>query len=172
MWLSMALIPSSWPLLMLACGIGTFGAIVFGPLKWPPADPIGAGYIPIFAVVLAFLMMLIGCFAGLILRSIDFAFECGATAVSVIPGRDGSAELQALTAQKLFSPPLLGSLEAVLDYGLSLQRGRVFADLWDVAHLTACPRCSPARISRLRKTNLTQVVLPEVDCPACTPCDV
>jgi uncharacterized Fe-S cluster-containing MiaB family protein len=105
-------------------------------------------------------------------RSIDFAFECGATAVSVIPGRDGSAELQALTAQKLFSPPLLGSLEAVLDYGLSLQRGRVFADLWDVAHLTACPRCSPARISRLRKTNLTQVVLPEVDCPACTPCDV
>ena len=100
-------------------------------------------------------------------RSIDFAFECGATAVSVIPGRTGSAELQPLTAKGLFSPPMQSSLEALLDYGVSLQRGRVFADLWDVARLDACPRCSPARISRLRETNLSQVILPEIDCPDC-----
>jgi archaeosine synthase beta-subunit len=100
-------------------------------------------------------------------RSIDFAFDCGATAVSVIPGRAGSAEVAELAAQGTFRPPALTTLEAVLDYGVGLQRARVFADLWDVARLEACPGCAAARISRLKETNLSQAVLPEMDCRLC-----
>ena len=100
-------------------------------------------------------------------RSIEFAFDCGASVVTVIPARGGSAELAELASQGLFSAPLLSSLEAVVDHGVSLRHGRVFADLWDVAQLAACPHCSLARISRLRETNLTQVILPRIDCRAC-----
>ena len=67
MCLSMALVPPSWPLLTLACGIGTFGGIVFGSVQWPLDDSIAGAYVPIFAVVAAFLIMLIGCLAGVIL---------------------------------------------------------------------------------------------------------
>ena len=68
MCLLMALVPSGWPLLTLASGIGTFGGLLFGSVMWPPADPIAGGYVPIVAAVLALLMMLIGCLAGVILR--------------------------------------------------------------------------------------------------------
>jgi MFS family permease len=68
MCLSIALVPSSWPLLLLACGIGTFGGIGFGSLMWPQDDPIAQSYVPLFAAGVAFVVMLIGCLAGLLLR--------------------------------------------------------------------------------------------------------
>lgn len=98
-------------------------------------------------------------------RSIDVAFDCGATACSIIPTR-GSAALEALDGA--FAPPSLASLERVVEYGLSRGRGRVFADLWDVARHAACG-CSPARADRLRQMNLAQRPLPPIVCAACDP---
>jgi MFS family permease len=68
MCLSMALVPSSWPLLLLSSGIGTFGGLYFGSAKWPPDDPIAGGYVLYIATGMALLVMLVGIFAGLILR--------------------------------------------------------------------------------------------------------
>jgi radical SAM enzyme (TIGR01210 family) len=97
-------------------------------------------------------------------RSIDFAFDCGASVVSLIPTRAGNGSLEELAAQGSFSPPRLVTLEAAHDYGVRLQRGRVFADMWDVERFTNCPRCVSARKERLRRMNLEQTVLPRIEC--------
>src|SRR5439155_326472 len=62
-------------------------------------------------------------------RSLEFAFDCGAAACSLIPTRTGNGAMEALAAAGEFSPPSLRSLEAALEYGLALCQGRVFADL-------------------------------------------
>jgi uncharacterized Fe-S cluster-containing MiaB family protein len=97
-------------------------------------------------------------------RSIDFAFDCGATVVSLIPARFGPEELKALAQNGDFSPPKLATLEAALDYGVALCRGRVFADLWDLEQLADCPECFPARRERLKQMNLRQCVSPRMNC--------
>ena len=97
-------------------------------------------------------------------RSVDFAFDCGATAVSLIPTRLGNGALEALAACGEFSPPKLSTLEAVLDYGIGLKRGRVFVDLWDLEKFANCPACFERRRARLDEMNLEQVVRPPVDC--------
>lgn len=97
-------------------------------------------------------------------RSIDFAFDCGATVVSLIPTRAGNGALEALTAEGQFSPPRLVTLEAAHEHGIRQQRGRAFADLWDLERFATCPQCLPARKERLRRMNLEQVVLPRVEC--------
>src|SRR5437868_3778537 len=50
-------------------------------------------------------------------RSIDFAFDSGATAVSLIPTRLGNGALEALASKNDFIPPALELVESVLDYG-------------------------------------------------------
>ena len=103
-------------------------------------------------------------------RSIDFAFECGAGVVSLIPARFGPAALDELAARGDFAPPSLATLEAALDYGVSLRRGRVFADLWDAENLSKCPDCFPARRQRLARINFNQAAEPSVPCPCvCLP---
>jgi radical SAM enzyme (TIGR01210 family) len=77
-------------------------------------------------------------------RSIDVAVECGASVCSVIPTRSGNGAVEALG--DAYQPPALDALERVVEYGISLGRCRVFADLWNVA--------SP----RLLKMNRTQRV--------------
>ncbi len=52
-------------------------------------------------------------------RSLDFAFDCGATAATLIPAR-GVPE-----------PPAVQTMEQAQTYGLRLKRGRVFSDLWE-----------------------------------------
>jgi radical SAM enzyme (TIGR01210 family) len=89
-------------------------------------------------------------------RSIDFAFDCGAGVVSLIPARFGPAELDALAPRGDFAPPKLAALQAALDYGVTRRRGRVFADLWDLQKLDG----PPEQISRLRETNHRQAVSP------------
>jgi radical SAM enzyme (TIGR01210 family) len=79
-------------------------------------------------------------------RSVDFAFGCGATAITLIPTRGGNGAMEELG----FAPPRLETLEAAFAYGLGLRRGRVFVDLWDVRTDDA------ARLDRLRELNLTQ----------------
>ena len=63
-----------------------------------------------------------------------------------------------------FEPPSLDSLEQVLDYGVSLGRGRVFADLWDIEKFYSCDTCGPARKERLNQMNSRQQVLPSMPC--------
>jgi len=100
-------------------------------------------------------------------RSIDFAFDCGATVASLIPTRFGNGALETLAEHGEFSPPKLATLEAALDYGVRLQRGRVFADLWDLEKFSGCAECFERRRARLLEMNLEQVILPEVDCGRC-----
>jgi len=100
-------------------------------------------------------------------RSMDFAFDCGATVVSLIPTRFGNGALEALAEHGEFSPPKLATLEAALDYGIALKRGRVFADLWDVEQFSDCKECLERRRARLGEMNLRQTTQPRVACECC-----
>jgi archaeosine synthase beta-subunit len=102
-------------------------------------------------------------------RSVDFAFDCGATAVTLIPTRGGNGAMEALAVIKQFTPPRLETLEASFSYGLGLKRGRVFADLWDAEGIPSCLACRIPRISRLRQMNLSQINLPLARCDSCVP---
>jgi radical SAM enzyme (TIGR01210 family) len=101
-------------------------------------------------------------------RSLDFAFDCGATAATLIPTRGGNGAMEALARQGEFLPPSLATVEAAASHGLSLQRGRVFVDLWDIrtrAHV--CRDCIDARVSRLHQMNLYQRAIPMIECSSC-----
>jgi radical SAM enzyme (TIGR01210 family) len=100
-------------------------------------------------------------------ESIRFAFNAGVECCVVIPTRAGTGAMEELQRQGYFSPPRLESLEEVLDYGVGLRRGRVFADLWDVERFGSCGRCGPARVERMRAINLTQRPAPPVSCEVC-----
>jgi len=102
-------------------------------------------------------------------RSTDFAFDCGATAVTLIPTRGGNGAMEALAANGQFSAPRLETLETSFSYGLGLKRGRVFADLWDAETIPSCPACRTPRISRLRRMNLSQNSLAPARCQSCDP---
>src|SRR5208283_3361271 len=60
--------------------------------------------------------------------SLDFAFQCGASAATLIPTRAGNGAMEALA----FAPPSIAMLEASVTYGIGLAKGRAFADLWDL----------------------------------------
>jgi radical SAM enzyme (TIGR01210 family) len=98
------------------------------------------------------------------LRSLEYAFGLGVRCCTVIPTRGGNGVMEDLQRKSLFSPPVLTSLERVLEAGIRLGRGRVFVDLWDARSIADCNRCADARIERLRQMNLQQVALPEVSC--------
>jgi radical SAM enzyme (TIGR01210 family) len=104
-------------------------------------------------------------------RSIDFAFGCGATAVSLLPTRAGNGAVEALAAMGEFVAPSLDTVEDALDYGIGLcassGRGRVFVDLWEMERVAACVDCGKARVERMRRMNLNQVVLDRVRCGSC-----
>lgn len=97
-------------------------------------------------------------------QSLDFAFDTGATAVSLIPTRAGNGAMDELEADGEFAAPRLETLEAAVDYGLKLNRGRVFVDLWDIRRLSACRSCFEQRVSRLNQMNLRQSMLPQIGC--------
>jgi radical SAM enzyme (TIGR01210 family) len=100
-------------------------------------------------------------------RSLELAFDCGATAAVLIPTRFGNGALEALARQGQFTPPRLDTLERALDHGVQLERGRVFADLWNLGEFSQCPACLPARWARLERINLTQSPAPPVPCGRC-----
>lgn len=100
-------------------------------------------------------------------RSLDLAFECGASVSALIPTRAGNGAMEALAAAGEFTPPTLASLEAALDYGLSLRSGRVLADLWDIEQFSQCAACAPQRIAGLARINLRQQPEARIDCPSC-----
>jgi radical SAM enzyme (TIGR01210 family) len=100
-------------------------------------------------------------------RSLEYAFGVGVECCTVIPTRAGNGVMEQLQSVGQFAPPQLTSLELVLAAGLALRRGRVFVDLWDIEKLFVCSHCGPARRERLRAMNLTQTVLPSVNCSVC-----
>jgi len=101
-------------------------------------------------------------------RSVDFAFACGASVVSLIPTRGGNGAMETLARMGEFEAPSLATLEYAVEYGQRLERGRVFADLWDLEQRARrCAACWPARLERLRTMNLSQQVLERVPCALC-----
>ena len=66
-----------------------------------------------------------------------------------------------------WQPPKLRSLEAAMEYGLSLKGLRVFADLWDVEKFYDCG-CSAARAERLAEMNRTQQIPAAISCLNCS----
>jgi radical SAM enzyme (TIGR01210 family) len=98
-------------------------------------------------------------------RSLDFAFDCGATAATLIPTRSGNGAMDTLIAQGQFVPPRLETLERAAEYGMELKKGRVFVDLWDVPVNSAeCLECRDKRLARLCEMNLSQRISPCVVC--------
>jgi radical SAM enzyme (TIGR01210 family) len=97
-------------------------------------------------------------------RSIDFAFNVGVECCTIIPVRAGNGAMDLLMAKGDFHPPDIHSLETVLEYGLGLNAGRVFADLWDLHLFSNCNECIDQRTSRLNTMNLSQRIVKQVKC--------
>ncbi len=89
-------------------------------------------------------------------RSVDLAFDCGATAVSLIPTRGGNGAMEALRGAGQFIPPTLAEIEAAAGYGLGLRRGRVFIDLWDLGQFAGGEADFAVRLDRLATMNRIQ----------------
>ena len=100
-------------------------------------------------------------------RSLEFAFDCGATAATLIPTRGGNGAMEDLAEAGLFSPPRLAMLEAAMADGIAMRKGRLFADLWDVKRTALCETCAQLRIARLHAMNLQQIVMPLAPCEHC-----
>ena len=100
-------------------------------------------------------------------RSIDYAFACGVDVCSVIPVRSGNGSLDSLAEEGYFQEPSIPSLEQVLAYGIALEKGLVFVDLWDLDRFSTCESCKVARRDRLLRMNLRQEIQPRINC-ACS----
>jgi uncharacterized Fe-S cluster-containing MiaB family protein len=97
-------------------------------------------------------------------RSIDFAFASGVECCTVIPVRSGNGAMEQLAEKGVFTPPDIRSLEKVLEYGIGLKKGRVFADVWDLELFSNCKICTGRRTDRLIEMNLNQKVSGSIDC--------
>jgi radical SAM enzyme (TIGR01210 family) len=100
-------------------------------------------------------------------RSLEFAFDSGATAATLIPTRAGNGAMEELMARGEFSPPSLATVEAATEYGIGLRRGRVFVDLWDLRAHPKCGACHERRIERLQSMNLLQEIPLRISCQKC-----
>jgi hypothetical protein len=52
----------------------------------------------------------------------------------------------------------------VLEYGIGLKAGRVFADTWDIEQFSSCDQCLEKRKERLVRMNMGQVTEEKVVC--------
>jgi hypothetical protein len=97
-------------------------------------------------------------------RSIDFAFSAGVECCTVIPVRAGNGAMDLLMEKNYFVQPDIRSLETVLEYGIRLKSGRVFADVWDLGMFSNCKKCIDKRTNRLITMNLNQEITSPVRC--------
>ena len=95
-----------------------------------------------------------------LLRSVDAAFSCGASVVSLVPTRPGNGAVDALAAGGSFRMPGLDDIERsfTLALGHAQGRGRVFVDLWDLERFAPGRHDLAARRDRLEAMNLAQRV--------------
>jgi len=100
-------------------------------------------------------------------KSADFAFNCGAAVVSLIPTRSGNGAMDVLLESGEFVLPRISTLEKAQEKSLNLRRGRVFADTWDLEQFSQCPSCLEKRRQRLHIVNLTQQSHARVQCQIC-----
>lgn len=101
-------------------------------------------------------------------RTVEYALDRGASVVSIIPVRGGNGEIERLQNQGHFSAPSLSDLEDALDKCLGFDDAVVTADLWDIERLSACKRCQPRRIERLKRANLSGQAEARVECHVCS----
>ena len=97
-------------------------------------------------------------------RSFDFSFSIGVECCTVIPVRAGNGAMDLLLEKGDFNPPDIHSLETVLEYGIKLNAGRVFADVWDLGLFSSCNKCIDQRINRFIAMNLSQKITSPVEC--------
>jgi len=97
-------------------------------------------------------------------KSIDFAFDAGVECCVIIPVRSGNGAVDWLMKKGDFSLPNMSSLETVLEYGVKLKAGRVFADVWDLHIFSKCKKCINQRTKRLISINLNQSLINKVIC--------
>jgi uncharacterized Fe-S cluster-containing MiaB family protein len=97
-------------------------------------------------------------------QSLDFAFGVGVECCTVIPVRAGNGAMDLLLAKGTFTPPDIHSLETVLEYGIRLNAGRVFADAWDLGLFSGCKKCIDQRTSRIIAMNLSQEIRNRIAC--------
>jgi radical SAM enzyme (TIGR01210 family) len=103
-------------------------------------------------------------------RSMDFAFQVGVECCTIIPVRPGNGAMDELHKNGDFTPPHIQSLEAVLEYGIGLRAGRVFADTWDLEQFSVCNDCFEQRKDRLISMNLHQKTAAPVACNCNSSC--
>ncbi len=97
-------------------------------------------------------------------RSLRFAFSTGVECCTVIPVRPGNGAINILREKGSYTPPDIGSLERVLEYGISLGAGRVFADTWDLKLFSKCGKCLGRKTDRIIEMNNTQKIADPVEC--------
>jgi hypothetical protein len=99
-------------------------------------------------------------------HSLDAAFACDASVVSLVPTRTGNGAMEALAEAGLFRSPSLDDIERSFELTLAhaAGRGRVFVDLWELDRFASCQCCFAARRARLEAMNLQQRVLPAAFC--------
>jgi radical SAM enzyme (TIGR01210 family) len=102
-----------------------------------------------------------------VVKSADFAFSCGATAVSLIATRAGNGAMERLLESGELVLPNMADLELAQSRAIALGKGRVFADIWDLRQLSRCEHCFEKRVERLQCVNLTQRDLPLIPCRSC-----
>ena len=106
-----------------------------------------------------------------LVRSLDAAFSCGASVISLVPTRAGNGAMEAFAAAGLFRAPNLNDIERTFALALTHAsgRGRVFVDLWDIDRFMRCECCRAPRRDRLHAMNLQQRVLPPFSCASSVP---
>ena len=94
-----------------------------------------------------------------LLRSVDAAFSCGASVVSLVPTRPGNGAIDALADAGAFRVPDLDDIERSFALALdhARRRGRVFVDLWDLERFAPSREGLSARRDRLHAMNLSGV---------------
>ncbi len=97
-------------------------------------------------------------------KSVDFAFKAGIECCTIIPVRAGNGAMEYLAEKGLFKAPDIQSLELVLEYGIGLNKGRVFADTWDLELFSKCHKCIDTRTRRILYMNMNQKIPSPVEC--------
>jgi radical SAM enzyme (TIGR01210 family) len=101
-------------------------------------------------------------------HSIDFAFKAGVSTCVVIPTRAGNGAMDLLMKNGDFRLPEITALEKILEYGIGLNAGNVFVDVWDLDKLPGCEKCKHKRIGRIDLMNLCQKIGAKTECDCIT----